>query len=51
MLMAEKKDAAITADESLQLGVSPQASKQLQGFLKDKTSGTAAAVVRGNDGV
>ena len=50
MLAAEKKDATITAEESSQLGVSPQASKQLQGFLKDKTSGTAAAVVRGNDG-
>ena len=50
MAAAEKVDGTITAEDSAKLGVSAHASRQLHGFLKDKTSGTAAAVVRGNDG-
>ena len=50
MTEAEKCDAEITGEQTTKMGVSPFASRQLHGFLKDKTSGTAAAVVRGNDG-
>ena len=38
---AEKKEAEIDATESVKLGVGTHASQQLQGFLKDKTCGTA----------
>ena len=48
MVAAERKDTEISAEDSVKLGVSPYASKQLHGFLKDNTGGTAAAVVRGN---
>ena len=50
MMKAERTDTEITADDSVKLGVSPYASKQLHGVLKDNTSGTAAAVIRGNTG-
>ena len=49
MAEAEQKGGTIDATESAKLGVSALASKQLHGFLKDKTTGTAAAVIRGND--
>ena len=39
MAEAEKRDGEVTAEASAELGVSPFASRQLHGFLKDKPQG------------
>ena len=38
MAEAEKKDSEISSEESTQMGISPMVSRQLHGFLKDKTA-------------
>ena len=40
----------VTKELTLELGLSPHDSAQLQGFLKDRTSGCANAIVRDNKG-
>ena len=48
MEAAEKEDDKITEDRSKALGMTTIASRELHGFLKDRTSGTAASIVRNN---
>ena len=38
----------ITKEKSEEMGISATANKELQGFLKDRTKGTAAAIIRSN---
>ena len=44
----EGQPLPITAERSAELGVKDRANKEIQGFLKVHTSGTASALVRGN---
>ena len=46
MLRAEMHNEVITADVSLAWGISALSSKELHGFLKDKTDGVANSVCR-----
>ena len=48
METVEGQPLPITAERSAELGVTERANKEMQGFLKVHTSGTASALVRGN---
>ena len=48
MEAAEKEVEPITEDRSRTLGMTVGASRELHGFLKDRTSSTAASLVRNN---
>ena len=48
MSMAERSTMPITSEESEKMGVTPYWSQQLNGFLKDRTEGTANSIVRSN---
>ena len=50
MTKAENEDEPISSTRSGTLGVNTAYSKQLHGFLKNWTSGTAASIVRNNTG-
>ena len=52
MRSIERTKDSIDNDASIAKGISPQANIELQSFLKDRTTGLAAAIVRGNkDGI
>merc|ERR1711994_134385 len=48
MRKIERTTDPIDSARSQQLGVGKQANKELQAFIKDKTSGLAASIVRNN---
>ena len=48
MVKVEGMDEPIIEDKSAEMGISPQTSRELHGFLKDRTDGTANAIVRSN---
>ena len=50
MKKIERTKEVITREQSESLGVNPQSNRELQSYLKDRTGGTAGAIVRGNAG-
>ena len=48
MDLAEKETDVITMERSMELGVQSLESRELHGFLKDRSGGTAAAIIRNN---
>ena len=48
MTSVEQRTEVITQEESAKLGVGPQENSELQGYLKDRTKGTAGDLVRNN---
>ena len=50
MMKVELFDEEVSAEASIQHGISVKASAELHGFLKDKCSGSAESIVRDNTG-
>ena len=48
MKIVEQKTSPIDADESRKMGITDAASKEMHGFLKDRTEGTAHSIIRNN---
>ena len=48
LTLVEQKTEPITKEMSISMGVTGLASRELNSFLKDKTKGTAEAIVRSN---
>ena len=48
MASVEQRTEVITKEESAKLGIGPQENSELQGYLKDRTKGTAGDLVRNN---
>ena len=48
MTKIERNKTSIDHEQSVELGVTKQMNRELQGFIKDRTKGLAGALVRGN---
>ena len=48
MTKVEGEEGVITSEKSTEMGIPVASSRELHGFLKDRTDGTAASIVRDN---